>query len=88
MEARSWLRLLTGASLISALAAMMGGRAPRWLRIMLVLTTVVVALKAPAGSTKDCSALDSRLQPLCRSIVITRSAEAALGQLTVTSTGQ
>jgi TRAP transporter TAXI family solute receptor len=44
MEARSWLRLLTGASLISALVAMMGGRAPRWLRIMLVLTIVVVAL--------------------------------------------
>src|SRR3954464_1121009 len=46
MRSSSWLKIVTGAALIGGVAAILSGRSPRWLRIMLVLGIVVAALGA------------------------------------------
>jgi TRAP transporter TAXI family solute receptor len=46
MRSSPWLKIVTGAALVGGAAAILSGRSPRWLRIMLVLSIVVVALGA------------------------------------------
>jgi TRAP transporter TAXI family solute receptor len=44
MRSSPWLKIVTGAALVGGVAAILSGRSPRWLRIMLVLSIVVVTL--------------------------------------------